>query len=190
MTLQQTHWTLTIFDYEAQGFPFVFEEMVDLGQLRFAIAGKEICPETKREHLQCHVQFFQKKSWYAVANLFAPNHVEPAKDPDASIAYCKKEGQYVEYGSAVHSGSRVDLKTIREWMKEGKDLKFVVENCTSLQQIKYAEKYLEVMTKQRNAAVSVYWLWGDTGVGKTRRADTMAKAMFGDNVYWAGANLK
>ncbi len=89
-----------------------------------------------------------------------------AKTPKA-IAYCHKDGDYVEYGE-LQQGRRTDLDAAR-YMAHTDGMR----NVTALlknNQVLSAEKYLTYGEIGRDSAVPVVvrWFWGPPGSGKTR----------------------
>lgn len=66
-------------------------------KFQYIIYGKEICPTTKKKHLQGYCYFKNAKSMSAVKKIFKDNaiHLEPAKGSVAqNIKYCSKEGDF------------------------------------------------------------------------------------------------
>lgn len=63
--------------------------------------GREICPETQRPHFHAHLIFTEsrKASWIR-NNISDTAHREiiPVDRQEASIAYCKKDGNVWESG--------------------------------------------------------------------------------------------
>ena len=74
--------------------------MVDAGVCKYLVYGREI-GENGTPHLQGHVKFINKKRFGpAKAALHATAHIEVARDVVASVTYCKKDGDWVEFGDA------------------------------------------------------------------------------------------
>lgn len=75
--------------------------------VRYLISGKEVCPTTLTPHIQGFVVFKFPKTLAQVIKLLKPAHVEVAKGSvDQNIAYCSKEGQFVEFGEPPVSQER------------------------------------------------------------------------------------
>lgn len=86
----------------------------------YAVVGNETAPTTGTEHLQGHITFAQRKSLNAARTLLQGAHVERARVPRASIEYCKKGGDFVEYGdikAIPYQGKRTDLDDYIDWVK-------------------------------------------------------------------------
>lgn len=58
--------------------------------------GRETCPKTGRLHLQGMAWCRAWGSWTKLQNKM---HVEACRDTAASITYCKKDGNWIEFGT-------------------------------------------------------------------------------------------
>lgn len=84
----------TLNNYSDADFDFL-ESVV----CRYIVYGKEIAPTTKTPHLQGTIYYPTQRTWSAVVGAFGPRyHVEVCKDFEASVIYCKKEGDFTERG--------------------------------------------------------------------------------------------
>lgn len=115
----RSRWVLTLNNYTdddvAQWTNVCSDELV----VRYAIYGKEV-GEAGTPHLQGFVILQQPARLTAVKNLFGDRiHAEFAKGTSKQAAtYCKKEGDFVEFGSFPGSqGKRSDIDEFVEWVK-------------------------------------------------------------------------
>lgn len=95
-------WCLTIHSMTAHELLLVdLRTDVDEGRVKYFIVGKEICPTTHKPHLQAYIYYTNARTFSAVKKEYPMAHIEPRKAPDAQQAadYCKKEGNYIEYGN-------------------------------------------------------------------------------------------
>lgn len=86
------------------------------------------------------------------------------------MEYCKKDGDFVEYGVITQQGKRNDLAAIREHLMDGGTLREVIINDEnpSLQKIQYAKAILPfIEPKRKIGGIEIYWHWGVSGAGKT-----------------------
>lgn len=153
----------------------------------YAIFGLETCPDTGRPHFQGFVYFQNPRQFRSTKqNLtweFQPAHVEPAMDIKASIDYCKKEGDFIEYGTPpMTQQQKGDLvkerwKTALDSAKANK-----VDDIEPQLQITHYRSLCAIAQRHsRNLKLEPtkfkhYWLVGATGGGKSHSA----RAMFGN----------
>lgn len=87
----------------------------------YLIAGREV-GENGTPHLQGFVRFAQQKTLLSVKRILNGDpHLEIARNVPASIAYCKKDGDFFEVGGMPEnrSGDRTDLEAFKEDVKQG-----------------------------------------------------------------------
>lgn len=124
-------------------------------------------------HLQGFVHFHNVKSGYYMRAYFPNCHIEPMCSTIAScIAYCKKDGNYVEQGEYPQQGKRTDLLGIKATIDNGGGMEAVAHNHFEgyLRYSKSIEKYWLMQLPHRTDAPQVYWFYGSTGSGKSRTA--------------------
>lgn len=133
---------------------------------RYIIMGKEICPKTKKEHIQGYVEFNEPYRMNRVKKFLGDNttHLEGTKGTrEQNIKYCSKDGNFKEFkGSGtveqeqkksvnsiqfvqdnIHKGSWVILNQDPAYYKffmENKDL--VKKSMEEKKQYKYMKKWL------------------------------------------------
>lgn len=110
-------------------------------------------------------------------------HVEPRRGTRAeAINYCKKDGNFVEFGSRPGQGRRTDLDRVRECaLDEG--MRGVTARY-NLQQINTAAKFLTYNEEPREWRMDIFWISGASGAGKSRLAREIATARgYGDDIY-------
>lgn len=155
----------------------------------YLIVGKEIA-STGTKHLQGFIRFKNARFISATIKLIAGWHVEIARGSiEDNIKYCSKEGDFFEKGERPIQGKRTDLNEIREAFEKGELLSNIAMTlCKNYQELKFAEnieKYY-CRPKKEYKAKLVYWIWGPTGSGKTRKAMELV-----DDDFWiSGKNLK
>jgi len=159
-------------------------------KVKYLVAGKEICPSTKREHHQGYLIWKDAKTMSATAkHLPRGTHVEPqrAEENFDAAKYCFKDDDLVaEFGTRPKPGERNDLKSIKEMVKDGVGMRAITEVYDSFQEIRAGELLMKYMEAKRDWLPEVFWYWGPPGSGKTRLA--LEKA--GENVWISGRNLK
>jgi hypothetical protein len=79
---------------------------------QYICAGREVAPTTGQRHLQCYVRFNERLSFQHVRTLLPECHLERARGTAVqNLQYCRKEGDFVEYGVVPHTGTRQGQRT-------------------------------------------------------------------------------
>jgi hypothetical protein len=122
------HWCFTIHGYTED----TEQHLADLAELEsteYLVYGREICPTTGNRHLQGFVSFVNRRIGRNVVTDLtnyedAPHpHVERANgQPYAAALYCKKDGQFEEYGTppdkSGKKGVAGQFALYRTWVEE------------------------------------------------------------------------
>ncbi len=144
----------------------------------YLIYGREGKEQGFTPHLQGFLALPERKRGSQVKALLSPRaHVEKKqKTLDQAADYCKKEGDYTEFGERPlensGSGRRTDLETIRESIAAGiTDLELADNHFGQwVFHRRSFEAYRALRhDKPRSVPSEVRVYWGDTGTGKTRR---------------------
>jgi len=141
--------------------------------MRYLIAGAGVCPTTKKTHWQCHVYSNDKISLKQAIKRLAPCHVEVAMNPEKSIEYCKKDGDFVEFGDSPKQGARNDLVLLVNSVMTGAITvdDIVCDNPDMFHKYgRTLERAADIANKKvkRDFMPTCIWLYGPTGTGKTR----------------------
>lgn len=145
----------------------------------YVICGREV-GEEGTPHIQGYGELGTRTKYNTVHRaIFADRaHCENRKGTqDEAIEYCKKDENYEERGVRRNQGARVDLDRIRNIALD-LGMRQVVRVGNG-QQIRVAEKFLEYNEEARDWKPRVMWIYGATGVGKSRRA----RELLGEDVY-------
>lgn len=119
-TVQCRSWVFTLNNPtdEAAGTLLELSEQADVD---YIVYGREVAPTTGTVHLQGFISFARRRSFSVVRDALPVGcHVEVARHPRQAAEYCKKEGDYTEYGtfpSDVGQGRRTDLERFVEWVR-------------------------------------------------------------------------
>jgi len=167
-------------------------------ECRYMIYGKEV-GESGTPHLQGTCVFSSQKSESAARKALAGCHVEVCKDLQASIEYCKKDGQFTERGEAPQShkargaaGGEKEKdrwKKIREAAEEGRleeipdQIRFMHSKC-----VNYHREQGRLKRKLEDTEEQHEWYWGPSGTGKSRKARTENPEAYlkNCNKWWDG----
>lgn len=179
--LRARGWCFTWNNYTEDDEALVFEMQHMPTILKYAIAGKEVCPTTGTRHMQGYIYFIHKKSMQQVSNFFPTRstHVfwSRAKGTSAqNRAYCSKDNDYWEHGEAPLDAKAKGQIEKERWdrAKENAingnmrniDSDILVRCYGQLCQIKK-----DFMANPENAEdVTGLWIQGPAGCGKSRYA--------------------
>jgi len=140
-------------------------------QAQFLVVGKEV-GEQGTPHLQGYVYFNSQRHWGAVKKMLPKAHIEVAKaSPTKNKEYCTKGGDIlILYGVCPLQGKRTDIEHVREELKEGANMRHIVEIAKSTQSVRMAEIYLKYHEPARDWKPEIKWFHGSTGSGKSYTA--------------------
>lgn len=141
------------------------------GAVRYILYGRETCPTTGNSHLQGRVVFTKRTTLSNVRQLFYPDHIEVENNRQASIEYCKKEGQWNEHGTDIQPGQRTDLLKLRDDIRNGKRCSDVITEDPGAYHLygRTLEKLEDIFVNKivRTEMTTIIWIWGPTGTGKS-----------------------
>lgn len=157
-------------------------------ECKYIIVGYEIAPTTGTPHLQGYIMYNNARSFNSVIKDFPNAHIEIARGtPTQNFEYCSKSGKYEERGQRPRGkGSRSDIEQVKTLVKEGSNMREILEVTTSYQSIRYAETLLKYYEKGRDWEPEVIWCYGPTGSGKSR----WCVEQCGDDYYISMNKLK
>lgn len=140
-------------------------------EIQYAVFGRERAPTTDTPHLQGGVRFRRPHRAAAVRKMFPGCHVESGRFPRSLFDYCKKEGDYLEFGQQTRQGQRKDLDLFYQQIRTGDPVAKLFESHPgeTLRYLGNIEKLrLRLIGQQSREKPRVLWIHGATGVGKTR----------------------
>lgn len=177
MPSQSKHWCFTINNYEEERIARItaLEENEDVV---YCVCGKEV-GEQGTKHLQGYISFKKRKALGAVKEFIGEAHLEPTKgNPKQASTYCKKEGDYVEFGKLPGGrGCRTDLAKVAEEIKKGATIRAIAEEYPGAI-LRYGGGVLRLKQHyrpNRDRVPEIHVFWGPTGSGKTKRVWEFAK---------------
>lgn len=197
------HYSFTINNYGTKELQQFQEVAKSLDKHRYICYGLEVGEKNETQHIQGYIQLKESQRFrflHKYFNLKRENkkihrfHIEVSKgSAEENKTYCAKEGTFYEFGDMVNvKGQRTDMQTLRELVMEkpGNVAEIVREHCTNTQQIKYVEALAryQFVHRDRNNPPKVYWIFGSTGVGKTRLVhETFKSVCVVSDPRWPGA---
>jgi len=129
------------------------------------------------KHIQGYIEFATNKEFTAVRRIIPGAHWEPRMGSQEQARwYCMKDGNFAEIGEPTDDvpGKRNDLAAARELAAGPQPMRHVVDECSS-SGIKVAEKWLTYREQPRDWITTVIWLYGPSGVGKSRMARALCQ---------------
>lgn len=149
--------------------------------INFLIVGYEICPETKRVHMQGFIQLKDKIRYAGLKKMLNMDaHITEMyqnSTPEKNIIYCSKGGNFKTYGELSTQGKRNDLK---EALAGYETLQDFIRNAPELYS-RYRGGIKEYYNLKNSDYIPtdykpiVIWLYGPTGKGKTRTINDYIK---------------
>lgn len=141
---------------------------------KYMVMGREV-GENGTPHIQGYIEFYKPKDLSALKKINDRVHWEKRLGTAREAAtYCKKELNFYEDGEMSRQGARTDLAKVAELVKAKKTIKEIAEECP-VEYIKYNRGISALINagyknRERLSPPEIIWLWGKTGVGKTRWA--------------------
>lgn len=175
-----------------------FEAPFNIGtKVKYLIMGLEVCPKTKKKHIQGFVIFNNavanaKKLLIEEFHFDNTLHIEVCKgSPIQNFEYCSKENNFKEFGiRPKQQGKRSDITNIKECINNGGGMRDICEISTSYQSMKCGELLLKYCETPREInKINVFWYYGKSGCGKTKKVyDTFGTKVFRPTTYkwWEG----
>lgn len=165
--------------------------------VKYIIFGREMGKETSTPHLQGYAELATVARLGRVREILGERgHYEQRRGTQQqAIDYCKKDGDWEEYGERKSNGRPVEfgggekvankalpfLERVRNGERVA-DLLFDPDlSFNVLKHLQAAAPYLEPARNSDDPPPVVTWFWGPTGTGKTRRAVWEIKDKLGEN---------
>ncbi|GAC77836.1 replication protein, partial [uncultured marine virus] len=181
---------------------FMVDKPVFKDNCTYLIFGKEICPDTQREHWQGYAEFRSPKTIKAAQKTLAIGaaHMEGRRGTRTEAAdYCKKDNIFEEFGERKQDdapGTRTDLLHMKRAIDEGKSTEELwdLDFGTMSRYGKAMKEYQDLKARKRfrTEMTKGIWYWGETGVGKSHKAfsefsdETHYNLPVGDKGWWDG----
>jgi hypothetical protein len=177
MVRQAKHWCFTLNNYTDEELAQIKLQALEM---QYCIIGRETGKEGT-PHLQGFLSLERKASAFRVKSKIGTRcHLEIAKAPRAARDYCKKEGNFEEFGEFIAGkgrGRRTDLESVKQDIDAGATLADIQEAHfgTWCRYSKSISEYCRLHSEPRNWETEVHVYWGKTGTGKTRSVHDMAR---------------
>ena len=158
------------------------EALVTEEKAHYVVAGKEV-GESGTPHLQGYIEFTAKTTRNQARALLPGAHLEARRGTQAqAVDYCKKDGDYVEFGTSAAGGGRPKktnkLLQFKKEIDEGSFVNLLNHPDMTFQTFKYIQASMPYLESGRNPddpPPTVIWKYGASGTGKSRSARESAK---------------
>ncbi len=142
------------------------------GKAKYVVCGRETAPTTGTHHLQGYVTFKGPQLETSVRRYFAGrgNWRVAKGNAEQNRVYCSKGGDFLEFGTCPKQGARTDLAIVREIIEGGSGVRAVMDVVPTGAALRFAEQLCKYFEPERDWKPYVIWLWGRTGLGKSRSA--------------------
>jgi hypothetical protein len=178
------NWCFTLNNYTDEDI-----KQLKLVKCRYICLGYEIGEETKTPHIQGFIQMMTHERMTKMKKVHKAAHWEIMRGTiTEAIDYCKKDGVYEEKGEATSKGQRTDLKTCNEILNRTGKMRDIFgekgELCPTINVQRSLENKLKYVERVRDFLPTVVWVYGESGIGKSRwaRAD-FEKVTGGCDIY-------
>lgn len=165
------NWTFTLNNYQ-NDTPLRYDP--DL--MKYLIMGRETAPDTGTPHLQGYVQMTKLLRLTQMKKVHPRAHWEIARGtPVQNRTYCIKDGDYEEFGSMITTGTKNKKRyeELRDQILEGATMADLHTQMRSITEFQFCEKMISYTLKPRTEKPHVYYVYGPTGMGKTRWATSL-----------------
>lgn len=184
--MSSRRWCFTLNNWEPH-----HEDTLKTVPCAYMVYGKEKGKEGT-PHLQGYFTFKAMKRLSALKKLFPTAHWEIAKGTSLQASdYCKKEGNFVEFGKPPSQGTRTDLSAAVDLIKNGASMTSVADEHPETF-VKFSRGLRElklILDKPYTpAGLRGKWYWGPPGTGKSRKAreDNPNSYLKSQNKWWDG----
>jgi hypothetical protein len=200
--IKSRRYCYTIHNYTKKDLKRFHKLAESLEKHRYICYGLEVAPDTGTPHIQGYIELNSAQRLSYLHNYFnftrngemLKFHIDIANGTaEQNRKYTSKENDFYEFGEPIKQGERNDLREIKEKIKENpKELKSVIDELgNNYQQLKYAEslpKYY-LCNRNPNNPPTVYWIFGSSGVGKTKLvSDSFDDICYVSSYKWLGTD--
>ena len=193
MARRNRGFTFTWYEFPGATIESLQQRSLDTEGAKYVIAGREVCPTTGRQHIQGYIYFTDKKSLASVRVLFPRAHIECAFTITEAIEYCKKEGNYLEFGDPHRSKEERGCRKER-WDNAWRDAKSgSLESIPADIRIRQYSQLLKIARDYQNKpsalpGVCGLWVFGLSGAGKSTSVHSQYPEAYLKNAskWWDG----
>jgi len=151
----------------------LFLENFSESHAAYLVYGKET-GESGTPHYQGFFTLKNKLSITALRKLGFTAHLEPTRGTSLQAAdYCKKDGDFVEFGTPPTPGQRSDLSIATDLIKDGASMQTIADTCPETF-VKFGrglrDLALTLANPYEHFTTRGLWIFGPPGTGKSHSA--------------------
>lgn len=154
----------------------------------YVILGKEVGRKRKTPHLQGYMELEDKTAFNTIKKLCPRMYIAKRRGTAKQAQkYCMKDQNYLEKGTISNQGKRTDIEDVCDDIKAGMSLEDIAEGhpATFVKFHRGLKELKHTLSAHRTQKPYVKWLWGETGIGKTRTSvETSTSYYIKDNTKW------
>jgi len=148
------------------------KDLVDSNLVQYICVGNEV-GASGTPHFQGYIEFQHQLDFAAAQQLLDKAHIEPRRGTAQQAAdYCKKDGEFTEWGTLSKQGQRTDVDEMVAMVQEGAST-FEIATALPAQYVKYHKGIMALqaaLIEPRVTAPEVRVWYGGTGTGKSFKA--------------------
>lgn len=165
-----------------------YNNLINNNNIKYIIIGKEIGKEGT-PHLQGYFELKKRLRFNQIKKINNRMHFESRRGTQQqAIDYCKKDGDYKEFGSCKTQGERNDLKKLKIDLSDGKSIRSILENNDiGYQALRFCQIAQPYLLKNKLFKRNCIWCYGPTGSGKSHFAKNFAPL---DEIYFKQKDSK
>lgn len=170
------------------------EHLRSLKSVKYCVAGREV-GDNGTPHLQGTIVFQFVKTHHQAIKLLPGCHVEQCKALHASVEYCKKDGDLIEFGTPPKKPKQIGEDENARWQRIRQaceeDRLEDIEDSVRWKHYKHCEYFRAkgaMHLKLPDTEEQHLWYWGDAGTGKSRKARDQPDEVYlkTSNKWWDG----
>lgn len=171
-------------------YPQLKANLMSRRAFRYMVVGREFGEDSGKEHYHIYVEFTM--TTILTQKTVLNQHVDPVKSQVQGEDYCTKDCEIVErIGEPAHQGCKYTFDDFRKTADPSEIPIYYFRTWTAIRQ------YNQSMTKSLvyKPGIKVFYIWGDSGVGKTKYAMDQLKddepfdRVKYCNGFWTGVSM-